>query len=275
MCVGRLTGQAGVVTDPWPRTETLRATRSALLRPGAVADGFRGRGVQLYGEDLMVTFRWRSDPNTYGVQFELPAVPADSPWTGMPVHSAGQWASDLNGWLMEELQTGLVRRAGRRAVEGVVELDPDLQRGWDITGWYVSMGGWVTPARGALALAGAGIGPVRSAQLLLGGRLISWLHANVNNITGSPTVGQAAIGWVTSSAGPARLDLLTVDPDVPVSVGRMLAHHAVHDAAEAGATEVTTTLEHPWLHDVGFRPSPTGPGLVLHTTHLDSRPHAH
>lgn len=245
------------------------ATRSALLRPGAVADGFRGRGVTLHGEELLVTFRWWSDPNTYGVRFELPLVPADSPWTGVPVHSADQWASDVAGWLMEELQTGLVRRARLREVDGVVELDPDQQRGWDITGWYVSMGGWVTPARGALALAAAGIGPVRSAQLLAGGRLIRWLYANVNNSTASPTVGQAAVGWVTSSVGPARLDLLTLDPAVPVSVGRMLAHHAVHDAAEAGATEVVSTLEIPWLRDVGFRPDPRGRGVVVHTTHLE------
>lgn len=234
---------------------TCRVVERSLLPPGAVADGSRGRGVELQSGNLLVTFGWWSDPNTYGVRFGLPAVPVDSPWTGLPVHSADEWASDVSGWLMEELQTGLVRRAGRREVAGVVELDPDQRRGWDITGYHVSMSGWVLPARGALALIAAGVGPVRSAQLLAGRRLISWLHAYVDNLTGSPTVGQAAVGWVTSSAGPARLDLLTIDSDVTTSVDRMLAHQAVHDAAEAGTTEVTTTLRVSWLLDVGFSPA--------------------
>lgn len=256
------------MTDPWPRAETLLATRSELVSLGAVVDGFRGRGVELHDEGVRVLFRWWSDPNTYRVRFELPATPVDSPWTGMPVDSADEWASGVSGWLMEELQTGLVRRAGRRDVDGVVELDPDEQRGWDITGWNVSMSAVTTPVRAALTLATAGVGPVRITQLVVGGRLISWLHAYVDNDTGSPVVGQAAVGWVTGRAGPAGLDMVALDADVPVSVGRALAHHAVHDAAEAGATEVTTTLGHPWLHDVGFRPSADGPGLALDTRRL-------
>lgn len=263
-----MTGQARAVTDPWPRPETLTATRAALLQPGAVADGFRGRGVELQSGNLLVTFQWWADPNTYGLRFELPASPAESPWTGLPVHSADEWASDVAGWLMEQLQTGLIRRAGRHEVAGVAELDLNRQRGWDITGYSVSMSGRLLPARAAFALIATGVGPVRAAQLLTGGRLISWLYAYLDDSTGSSTVGQAVVGWGSRSSEPARLVLLAIDSHVPVSVGRMLAHHAVHDAAEAGAIKVTTTLNAPWLLDVGFSPSPTGDCFILDTTHL-------
>ncbi len=257
--------QAGGVNDPWPRAATLAAARSQLLRAGAVADGFHGVRVDVQAEDLVVMFRWRLDPTTYGVRFTLPAVPADSPWTGVPVDSAEQWASDVDGWLMEELQTGLVRRAGRRRVAGLTELDPAQQRGWDTTGYQVTPSGWSAPAQARRALTAAGVDRGRSDQLLTGGRLISWLHAYVDNAAGSPVVGRAVVGWVTGTAGGASIDLLTVDTDVPTSVGRMLAHHAVHEAAEAGATQVTSTSAHPWLLDVGFRPTTDGTRQVIDT----------
>jgi len=121
------------MTDPWARASTLAAVRSELSRPGAVAEGFHGLGVEPRGGDLLVVFRWRRDPNTYGVRFVLLASPAASPWTGLPVQSAHDWASDVAGWLMEQLESALVRRAGRREVAGVVELDSDGQRGWEVT----------------------------------------------------------------------------------------------------------------------------------------------
>lgn len=260
------------MTDPWPRTATVAAARSELARPGAVADGFHALGVEPRDGELLVVFRWRRDPNTYGVRFGLPATPATSPWTGLPVHSARDWALEVAGWLMEELHTGLVRRAGRRRVGEVVELGPDEHRAWEVPGYYVSVSHWTLPGT-ARVLAAAGVGPARAAQLLAGGKLISSLDAYVDNLTASPVVGQAVIGWVAGRAALARLDVLTVDADAPAAIRRKLAHHAVHDATEAGATEIITTLTDGALRDIGFRPTPNRSGMLLDTTRMDQPAH--
>lgn len=255
------------MTDPWPRASTLAAVRSELSRPGAVAEGFHGLGVEPRGGDLLVVFRWRRDPNTYGVRLVLPASPAASPWTGLPVQSAQDWASDVAGLLMEQLLTALVRRAGRREVAGVVELDSDRQRGWDVTDYYVSTSRRTTAIGAVRVLAAAGIGPIRSARLLTGRTLIGWLAARLDDPTGSAVVGRAVLGWASGPAGRASLDVV-IAAATPAAVARMLAHHAVHEAAEAGATEITTTSTHRSLPEVGFRPTHDGSSMALDTRQI-------
>src|SRR5262245_43645714 len=73
---------------------------------------------------MLVVFRWRRDPNVYTIEVDYPRV-SESPMTGEPVGSAGEWAEGLEWHLMEELDTGLVRRARRRVRDGRVLLDLD------------------------------------------------------------------------------------------------------------------------------------------------------
>jgi len=77
----------------------------------------------LDGADILVTFRWRDDPQLYGVRFPTTQT-HEGPMTGEVCETAEKWAQEVALVLMEELDTGLVTR-GRRVVgpNGVVELD--------------------------------------------------------------------------------------------------------------------------------------------------------
>ncbi|MGW0230799.1 hypothetical protein ACWDWO_21010 [Actinopolymorpha singaporensis] len=108
----------------WPREEIVAASRTHLLRPGAVAEGYAGVEVVEEAEAMLVVFRWRRDPNVYALEVDYPTVP-ESPMTGEPVDSAEEWAQDLEMHLAEELGTGLVHRARRTLREGHVLLESD------------------------------------------------------------------------------------------------------------------------------------------------------
>ena len=75
----------------------------------------------LEGTDILVTFRWRDDPQLYGIRFPTGAPEGAS--TGEVCATAEEWAHEVALVLMEELDTGLVSR-GRRSsdVQGWVEL---------------------------------------------------------------------------------------------------------------------------------------------------------
>lgn len=249
---------------------TLDAARAVLLGPGAVTDGFGGVGVEVEGDELMVVFRWRADPKIYRVRFPLPEAPAASPWIGMEVGSAQEWAADVSGWLMEELDTGLTRRARRLRVGAFTDLIGHQGRGWDISGYYIS--GVVRSPGGERGefLAEAGFDVSRPRRLVAEGRLLTWLQAYLDRSRGPFTpVGHVAVSWAPDRPRIAVLAGLEVAAGVPGTVPRMLAHHAVHTAAEAGATEVRTVLPDRLLLDVGFRDDPTGFGRFLDTTRVD------
>ena len=249
---------------------TLDAARAVLLAPGAVTDGFAGVGGDVEADELLVVFRWRADPKTYRVRFPLPEVPAASPWTGTEVGSAHVWAADVSGWLMEELDAGLTRRARRRRVGAFTDLGGHPGRGWDIPGYYIS-GVVLSPGgeRGEF-LAEAGFDVSRPRRLLAEGRLLTWLDAYFDRSRGPFTpVGHVAVSWAPDRPRIAVLEVLQVAAGAPGTVPRMLAHHAVHTTAEAGATEVRTVLPDRLLLDVGFRDDPTGVGQFLDTTRVD------
>lgn len=125
---------------PWQRNDVTQALRDRLLAPRAVTDGLYGVDVlpALPGEpveepaaagSLVVLFRWKLDPAVYAVHFHLePAEdgevtdPPPGVSTGVPVASLQGWVSEVVLWLMEELDTGLVRRSARTQVGDVVLL---------------------------------------------------------------------------------------------------------------------------------------------------------
>ncbi|MEV0595696.1 hypothetical protein [Nonomuraea cavernae] len=274
----------------WSREEILGAVRTCLLRTGAVTDGYSGVDVIAEPDSMLVIFRWRRDPNTYAIEVAFPTVP-ESPWTGLPVASADEWAADVAGRLAEELATGLVRRSRRTIRDGNVVLDthdaPDLCP----AGFFI---GSVPLDDGMLALSGddreeghplprspsalvpplasdagfwlaeAGMDVTIPRKLIVEGSLACWLQAYVDNARGEPFVGQAATSWEDEQHTTARLDLAHVQPGVPSEVRHALVRHAVCEAAETGALRVVTAIDVPELHGLGFRPANDG-GLVLHT----------
>ncbi|MCA2189707.1 hypothetical protein [Nonomuraea cavernae] len=274
----------------WSREEVLGAVRTCLLRTGAVTDGYCAVDVIAEPDRMLVIFRWRRDPNTYAIGVEFPAVP-ESPWTGLPVASAYEWAADVAGRLAEDLATGLVRRSRRTIRDGYVLLDrhdaPDLCPAGFFIGSVPLDDGMLTlsgddreegrplprspsapvpplASDAGFWLAEAGMDVTIPRELIVEGRLACWLQAYVDNSRGEPFVGQAATSWADERHTTVRLDLAHVQPGVPSEVREALVRHAVREAAEAGALRVITAIDVPELPGVGFRPA-NGGGLALRT----------
>lgn len=110
------------MTDVWDRDTVLGAVRAAVQRLRAGDDDVPAR-VELDGDDVLVTFSWPDEPHLFGVRFPLNEAP-QGPSTGGVCESPEEWAWEVSLVLMEELDTGLVRR-GRRITtpRGLVELD--------------------------------------------------------------------------------------------------------------------------------------------------------
>jgi hypothetical protein len=237
---------------PWSREETLTAARERLLRAGGVTDGFGPLDVQIADDFLAVRFRWWQDPNRFVVRLRLPDT-AESPWTGCPVDSAEEWAADLAGALMEELDTGFVRRARRTPQGDEVELAWEEDRELpDILGYYISGVPFEFGPDPGRHLASAGFDISLPRRAIEEGRLISWLEAYVDNAQGRPYVGQAVVVGDRVSADAAVLDVLETVAGIPEDVSSILALNAVHGAAEAGYLVVTTRLADPVLTALGF-----------------------
>lgn len=131
---------------PWSRETVVQALRERLLVPGAVTDGFTGLDVvpgsprrpagSKAAGDLGVTvlFRWRHDPATYAIEIPnaieiLPAAgdeergwPLPEEVSTGPGASVHAWVDEIVLWLMEELDTSLIRRAKRIQVGDIVVL---------------------------------------------------------------------------------------------------------------------------------------------------------
>lgn len=238
----------------------LTSARAHLLRDSAVTDGFTGVDVQAADRHIVAVFRWRLDPSTYTVRVRGPGHPPLSPWTGLPAISTEQWAADLAGLLMEELDTGLVRRARRTASGDVVELHIDDAPDRFGDDYYVSRVPLDGEAGRWLETFGMDVSWPRAE--LAAERLLSWLMVCENNERGEPLVGQVATAWEPDGTA-VRLGVLHVAATAPERVGHALAHHAVHDAAEAGARRVVTACGGAGLAAAGFTTAPDGISSLL------------
>jgi hypothetical protein len=277
-----------VTSFPWQRNEVTQALRDRLLAPGAVTDGFHGVDVlpALPGEpverpeaagSLVVLFRWKLDPAVYAVHFHLEPAEygeeTDLPpgvSTGVPVASLQGWVSEVVLWLMEELDTGLVRRSTRTQVGDVVLLRADgntvdvLPEGYYIGDVHLGSG-----RSNGDHLQRDGLHTQVARRLLRQDRLLVWLHAHVDNARGEPFVGHAVVSRPVPTrtadelSGSARLEVLEVVPGTPTTVNAALAYHAVRSAIEMGAEQVATDLDDPFLTQVGFRRS-DGASQVVH-----------
>ncbi|MCI2237223.1 hypothetical protein MO973_04070 [Paenibacillus sp. TRM 82003] len=265
---------------PWPREAVVQALRERLLDDGAVTDGFTGLDVRpaLAGEPphpdstrehehVVVLLRWRQDPHLYAIAVPLVPGPAGPPPPGVhaasSVHSLQSWAEEVVISLAEDLDTGLVQWARRTQVgdatflssPGAAEKSPP--EGYYVGPLYLGPGG-----DDGAHLADVGLDVSTARRLLTDGRLLTWLHAYVNNARGEPYVGHAVVarapaGVAGERSGPARLEVLQVVPGTPGTVSAALAYHAVREAVEAGAQSVSSTLgdpvARPALEEVGFR----------------------
>jgi hypothetical protein len=281
------------VTERWPFDETLQAARDEWLKHGAITSGFRGVCVTHVENELMLTFQWMKDPNTYAIRFPLPGMPKDFQW-GSVVDSAKSWAQDKAMWLMEELLTGSCDRARRTPRDGVVELEPEAWTAQPHTEYFVSAvpvhdSGFLGLERrtGDVALhvfspdpatppaslgsrqpgsrlAAVGLDVSLPRQRVEERRLICWLEAYGNNVTASPVVGHAAASWDDDRPATALIEVLQVQDGIPAWVPRHLALVRFLVGRASGALRVVTALEDPVFLELGFHRTPGG-GLVRET----------
>lgn len=267
------------MSTAWSPEAIVKAVRESLGRSGRVSEGFRLDSVWHEHRDLMVTFRWRRDPNRYAVRFSLPdGAAAESPWTGLPIASAQEWAQDAAGLLTEELDTGVVRRARRERQHDVVELDwraaPDpCPPGYyhttvvlpsALTRWPAIPGLCADFGR---SLAAAGLDVSTPRRQYRRGRLLSWLQLNSDTASPQP-IGHTSVAWHPTLRDTATLDVLQILTGMPDTAAPYLAHMAVHDAAEAGAQRIQGTCAHPQLTQAGFHRTRSGNSFTVDITAL-------
>ena len=186
------------------------------------------------------------------------------------VEDPARWAVDAVTWLEEQLGTGLVARAARHRDSDVIEL---TEPGWSFDHRFhlhsVQADGddaaWM--AIGFFEADGFDTAIVRA--LRADGTLISWIRAYLNNRTGSPYVGHAAVASVDSDS--ARLVYCDTRPDVPATVTLDLCLAAAQEAACCGARRVLTGLDDSNLRMLGFRDRGRGPELDTDFLNVDYR----
>lgn len=238
------------------------ASAARSLRAGVwMGPRFELLDLQRDGDEVMVAFRGQQNPRPFRMRVDVSGFP-EGPSTGIECAAPDEWANDLCILLTEELETGYTRRAERRRVGDHIEL-----RGRGTSGvprYYISD---VPSVSDGSWLAQVGLDTAPASACRRGGHLIAWLQAATTNRRGEPYVGQSLIGW-TDRRATAALLLVQTTPGTPPTVSLDLVWAAAHQAAEAGATQVTTTLRAPYLTAVGFRPCSTG-GLWLSTDLVD------
>ncbi len=281
VAVGPTTCHApGVAGTSGAHELALRALRERLDGDGAVTDGFTCLDVRsaLTGEPtgdthdhVVVVLRWRQDPSTYTISFPLPtdgthhdpSCPPDVD-TRSPSPSIEQWADEVVWSLMEELDTGLVRRAARIPVGDVTFLAIDDRAGDARPQGYYIGHEYPGPAVGdGEHLTEVGLDVTVARHLLTEGRLLTWLHGYVDGRRGGPFVGHAVVARPDDDgsaawSGPARQRTLEVVPGTPPAVTTALAYHAVRDAIEAGADTIISGLDLRAVSDIGFRADAEG-----------------
>lgn len=281
----------------WSRAEIVEALRTCALRTGGTEDGYSGLDVIAEPDTMLVTFRWRLDPNVYAVEVVFPTEPT-SPWTGLGVTSAYEWAADVMAGLSENLATGLAGWGGRTIRDGHVVLDSRHPVDVVPAGYYVTsvplvgvlrssgperegtFSTWgspealvpLPPSEVGSWLAEEGMDVSLPRQLVVEDRLACWLQAYVDNARGEPHAGHAVASWEDARHTVARLELVHLQPGVPSDVGAALTHGAVRVVTEAGALRVVTTIDGPELRGLGFRPA-NGGGLTFSTSVAPPPPH--
>lgn len=255
----------------WLRAATAAAVRDVLAGPHGITDGALLRDAALTPHGVLLTFTWRSDPTLYGYLAD-DSDPTVSPWMGMQLNSAEEWALDLRMHLMEQLDTGGVRWAPRRTQHEPVMLDLD-HAPTSRNRYYISdvpttavepgavvivIGGGTVPdfdptvAGQWLHEVGLDVAPARSS--LLSDRLLCWLQAYTDEAHPTP-VGHAASSRVGER--DAVLDTLQVVPGVDDALPLLtrLLWQVVYEATEQGADhlDVSAAPEHV-LRELGASP---------------------
>jgi len=181
------------------------------------------------------------------------------------------WAEGVVWWLMEQLDTGVLRW-GRRITlpDGTVAIDPTLEPG-PASPWRVGSVPLERPTRagqrrlrriarrqgrshvvilgdirsepdpapgGHLRNVGFDVRPGRTAHAE--GRLVAWLQLHLDDRGGSPPVGQLVVAWRDEDEAVVVLEGLECTASIPEGAVAELMLAGVHAAAASSSTGSTT-----------------------------------
>jgi len=239
-----------MVASSWSAEALVSALRVALDRPGMPSDGSSAVEVLADEDSALFAFGWLSNVHRFAIRIPLSDA-GEGMSTGLPNGTPEDWAHEVALWLSEELDTGYVRRASRRLVEGRIELWRPTWPSDDRFYLSASRPGdrvW----RGALRSVGKdGLDADTPVRMAAQTPAMVWLRSSLNSPAGGPAVGQVIVS--VPEGRTARLDFLQVAADAPDSVSLGLIHAAAHQAADAGAVQVVTHLRGEVFDIVGFR----------------------
>lgn len=148
------------------------------------------------------------------------------------------WAETSAHWLMEELDTGGMRRAVRKHVADTVVLDFEVECSDAKRNFTISA---VVPTEaGIAALISSGLVDVaRAREQMNAGRLLSWLCAWADGTHRRVPIGHIAVSWLPNQECIAKLVFVQtvdgLDGEIRGEVVQSLLAAAHHQATEAGA----------------------------------------
>ncbi|GAA1463566.1 hypothetical protein [Williamsia maris] len=221
---------------------------------GAIHTSLQPERLIATPHEVQLHFRWKRNPNTFAIATQLPQTEASF---YSPVSNPAAWMSYRASDWDEELSTGWVRWAQRSRINGVIHLGrrQELTR----SGGYSSIGN-LTPradTNGIVSIPHGENLAMDTTVTYRASRLIAWNHELDVRHKPYAFAAHAVIAW-TDTPGVASLDILEALPTTPDYSIRRAAFHAIHDAADAGAHLITTTLTTPVLDELGLVTETTG-----------------
>lgn len=229
--------------EPVDLCAVLTLTTEKLERPW-FGTGFRLRSVVMEAGELHITFWWERNPTPFGVKLAVPQRTSDEAWTRWAPGSVDEWVEyAVRVTLVEELETGLTRRAGRTCSEGVTWLELDDRPGVSVIHVSNVVGGDVDTR----TLQARGLDTTGPTGAWNAGRLLLWRYAFSGNLSSDP------LGAISIESGdPPTVCTMDVVTGVTPEVTRTLLSNAMYVLQDMGWLTVAAPHGPQWLTSWGF-----------------------
>lgn len=236
-------------------TPVARASAAAAYQqfsiPGHIHDDLRPEILTVTTEAVTLQFQWRQNPVRFAITRKLPRTADD---LCSPADSPQAWASYTAMDWCEDLSTGWTRWGRGRRRNGVIQLGrrttvpPEGPYGFGGRRQFTPDGDGLIRVPHGLNPAMNTIAEYRAEEFI---SCTYEVRAPDEHHRHSLYVAQAVTVW-TADRSAASLEIVDALPEVPDSSIRRVVLHAIHDAADAGAYKVVTTLTAPVLTEMGF-----------------------